>query len=66
MSRQEAQAWRDPAQPAAELAGDLLSQMMLKEKAAQLNSAWLADQPRDSDAAPMQGELTGRPQLPSS
>ncbi|MGD0246144.1 MAG: glycoside hydrolase family 3 N-terminal domain-containing protein [Streptosporangiaceae bacterium] len=31
--------------------------MTLEEKAAQLTSAWLGDQPQDSNVAPMQGEL---------
>jgi beta-xylosidase len=51
MSRQEIQAWRDPARPAAERVGDLISQMTLEEKAAQLASVWLGDEPRDSDVA---------------
>lgn len=66
MSRPEVQAWRDPARPAAERVGDLVSQMTLEEKAAQLTSVWLGDEPRDSDVAPMQGEFTGRPGLLAS
>jgi hypothetical protein len=66
MSRQEVQAWRDPTRLAAERVGDLLSQMTLEEKAARLTSVWLGDEPRDSDMATMQGEFTGRPQLPAS
>jgi beta-xylosidase len=54
---EEAQPWRDPSRPAAERVADLLSRMTLEEKAAQLTSAWLGDQPQDSNVAPMQGEL---------
>ncbi|HEY2268945.1 MAG TPA: glycoside hydrolase family 3 N-terminal domain-containing protein, partial [Streptosporangiaceae bacterium] len=51
------QLWRDPSRPAAERVADLLARMTLEEKAAQLTSVWLGDQPQDSNVAPMQGEL---------
>jgi len=35
------QVWRDPSRPAAERAEDLLGQMTLEEKAAQLTSIWI-------------------------
>jgi beta-xylosidase len=53
-----AQIWRDPARPAAERVADLLGRMTLEEKAAQLTSIWLGDQPRDANVAPMQGEMS--------
>ncbi|HET9967757.1 MAG TPA: glycoside hydrolase family 3 protein, partial [Streptosporangiaceae bacterium] len=54
---EDTQLWRDPSRPAAERVADLLARMTLEEKAAQLTSAWLGDQPQDGDVAPMQGEL---------
>jgi beta-xylosidase len=54
---EDTQLWRDPSRPAAERVADLLARMTLEEKAAQLTSAWLGDQPQDSNVAPMQGEL---------
>jgi beta-xylosidase len=54
---QDMQLWRDPSRPAAERVADLLARMTLEEKAAQLTSVWLGDQPQDSNVAPMQGEL---------
>jgi beta-xylosidase len=57
VAEEETQPWRDPSRPAAERVADLLSRMTLEEKAAQLTSAWLGDQPQDSNVAPMQGEL---------
>jgi GntR family transcriptional repressor for pyruvate dehydrogenase complex len=51
----------------ASLLGNMSSRTMtLEEKAAQLTSAWLGDEPCDSDVAPMQGEFTGRPELPAT
>jgi beta-xylosidase len=55
--------WRDPSRPAAERVADLLARMTLEEKVAQLGSAWLGSQPRDSNVAPMQGEF-GHPREP--
>jgi beta-xylosidase len=49
--------WRDPLRPAAERVADLLAQMTLEEKVAQLTSVWPGDQPRDSNVAPMQGDF---------
>jgi beta-xylosidase len=49
------QAWRDPSRPAAERAEDLLGQMTLEEKAAQLTSIWIGTETRDLNVAPMQG-----------
>jgi beta-xylosidase len=54
---EDTQLWRDPSRPAAERVADLLARMTLEEKTAQLTSAWLGDQPQDSNVAPMQGEL---------
>jgi beta-xylosidase len=54
---EDTQLWRDPSRPAAERVADLLTRMTLEEKAAQLTSAWLGDQPQDSNVAPMQGDL---------
>lgn len=56
-------AWRDPSRPTAERVADLLGQMTLDEKVAQLTSVWPGDQPRDSNVAPMQGEF-GAPEAP--
>ena len=56
-------AWRDPSRPAAERVADLLGQMTLDEKVAQLTSIWPGDQPRDSNVAPMQGQF-GAPEAP--
>jgi beta-xylosidase len=53
------QVWRDPSRPAADRVADLLSRMTLEEKAAQLTSIWLADQARDGNVAPMQGDFSG-------
>jgi beta-xylosidase len=57
VSQADTAAWRDPLRPAAERVADLLSQMTLEEKAAQLTSVWHGNQPRDSNVAPMQGEF---------
>ena len=54
---QDTQLWRDPSRPAAERIADLLGRMTLEEKAAQLTSIWLGRQARDSNVAPMQGDL---------
>jgi beta-xylosidase len=52
--------WRDPSRPAADRVEDLLGRMTLDEKAAQLTSIWIGDQPGQemdtADVAPMQGE----------
>jgi beta-xylosidase len=56
-----AESWRDPSRPAAERAADLLGRMTLEEKAAQLTSIWIGDEPRDVDVAPMQGEMSADP-----
>ena len=40
VSQADTAAWRDPLRPAAERVADLLSQMTLEEKAAQLTSVW--------------------------
>ena len=53
-----AEIWRDPARPAAERVADLLGRMTLEEKAAQLTSIWVSDQPADGDVAPMQGAMS--------
>jgi beta-xylosidase len=50
------QVWRDPSRPASERVADLLARMTIEEKAAQLTSVWLDNQPGDADVAPMQGE----------
>lgn len=51
----------------ASLLGSMSSRTMtLEEKAAQLTSAWLGDEPYDNDLAPVQGEFTGRPELPAT
>jgi beta-glucosidase-like glycosyl hydrolase len=49
--------WRDPLRPAAERVADLLAQMTLGEKVAQLTSVWPGDEPRDGNVAPMQGDF---------
>jgi beta-xylosidase len=54
---QDTQLWWDPSRPAAERVADLLGRMTLEEKAAQLTSIWLGRQARDSNVAPMQGDL---------
>ena len=56
-----AETWRDPARPSAERVADLLGRMTLEEKAAQLTSIWVGDQPRDANVAPMQGEMSATP-----
>jgi beta-xylosidase len=56
-----AEVWRDPSRPAAERVQDLLGRMTLAEKAAQLTSIWIGDQPRDANVAPMQGEMSAPP-----
>jgi beta-xylosidase len=48
------QVWRDPSRPAAERAEDLLGQMTLEEKVAQLASIWIGTDTRDPNVAPMQ------------
>jgi beta-xylosidase len=58
ISTATAEIWRDPARPAAERVQDLLGRMTLEEKAAQLTSVWIGDQPRDVNVAPMQGETS--------
>ena len=57
VSQADRAAWRDPLRLTAERVADLLSQMTLEEKAAQLTSVWHGNQPRDSNVAPMQGEF---------
>ncbi len=47
-------AWRDPSRTPAERAADLLGQMTLEEKAAQLTSIWIGTDTRDPNVAPMQ------------
>jgi beta-xylosidase len=59
------QVWRDPSRPAAERVADLLARMTIEEKAAQLTSIWLDNQPSGADVAPMQGE-SGAPAAPLS
>ncbi len=54
---QDTHPWRDASRSVAERVADLLGRMTLAEKAAQLTSLWLGHQPRDSQVAPMQGEL---------
>jgi beta-xylosidase len=48
------QIWRDPARPAAERVADLLRQMTLAEKVAQLASIWLREGPDGDGVTPMQ------------
>ncbi|HZR51248.1 MAG TPA: glycoside hydrolase family 3 N-terminal domain-containing protein [Streptosporangiaceae bacterium] len=49
--------WRDPARPVAERVADLLSQMTLAEKIAQLGSVWVGAVP-DGGVAPSQQEFS--------
>jgi beta-xylosidase len=50
--------WRDPSRPVAERVADLLAQMTLAEKLAQLAGVWVRAGTEDGDwVAPMQGEF---------
>jgi beta-xylosidase len=57
-TRQESQAWRDPARPVAERVAALLDQMTLDEKLAQLASIWIGASGNDGGVAPMQDEFS--------
>src|ERR1700679_1907927 len=52
------QAWRDRARAADERVGDLLSQMTLAEKVAQLGSIWQGASGEGDGVAPMQDQFT--------
>jgi beta-xylosidase len=60
---QETALWRDPSRPAAERAANLLGQLTLEEKVAQLSSIWLGYQPQGSNMAPMQSDFS-TPEVP--
>jgi beta-xylosidase len=49
--------WRDPSRPVAERVADLLAQMRLEEKVAQLYGVWVGVDPDSQDVAPHQHEL---------
>jgi len=51
--------WRDPACPVDERVADLLAQMTLEEKIAQLGSVWMGASGEDGGVAPMQDEFSG-------
>jgi beta-xylosidase len=61
-TRQESQAWRDPARPVAERVAALLDQMTLDEKLAQLASIWMGASD-GGGVAPMQDAFS-EPQPP--
>jgi len=52
-----AAAWRDPARPAAERVADLLAQMTLPEKTAQLYGVWVGIDTTAGEVAPHQHDL---------
>ncbi|MCE0538819.1 glycoside hydrolase family 3 C-terminal domain-containing protein [Kineosporia rhizophila] len=47
--------WRDPARTVAERVNDLLGRMSIEEKAGQLGSRWIGNQPRPAAPAPDEG-----------
>ena len=49
--------WQDPALPVAERVADLLSQMTIEEKIAQLGSAWVGSSGEGDGVAPMQDQF---------
>ncbi|MEU1406263.1 glycoside hydrolase family 3 N-terminal domain-containing protein [Streptomyces sp. NPDC005728] len=53
--------WRDPARPAADRVGDLLSRMTLEEKTAQLYGVWVGAATDGGGVAPLQREMTAGP-----
>ena len=50
--------WRDPSCPVGERVADLLAQMTLEEKIAQLGSVWMGASGEDGGVAPMQDEFS--------
>ncbi len=56
-----AEVWRDPAAPAAERIGDLISRMTVREKLAQLYGLWVGIDSAGGDVAPHQHELAAAP-----
>jgi beta-xylosidase len=50
--------WRDPSCPVDERVADLLAQMTLEEKIAQLGSVWMGASGEDGGVAPMQDEFS--------
>jgi beta-xylosidase len=59
-----AEAWRDPRRPAAERVADLLGQMTLEEKIAQLGSIWMGASGEGDGVAPMQDQFFSFDQPP--
>jgi beta-glucosidase-like glycosyl hydrolase len=57
-------AWRDPARPAGERVADLLRQMTLEEKIAQLGSVWMGASGDGDGVAPMQDQFFAHDQPP--
>ncbi len=51
--------WRDPARPVAERVADLIGQMTLAEKVAQLYGVWVGMDATGGEVAPHQHELVG-------
>jgi len=56
-----AEVWRDPAAPAGERIGDLISRMTVPEKLAQLYGVWVGIDSVGGDVAPHQHELAAAP-----
>jgi beta-xylosidase len=55
--------WRDPALPVADRVADLLAQMTLTEKIAQLSSVWLRDGNSTVKVAPEAGRQSGTDEM---
>ncbi len=57
MTQTDIEAWQDPDRPAGERIADLLSQMTLEEKIAQLGSVWMGASGDGDGVAPMQDQF---------
>ncbi len=57
-----AEVWRDPAVPAAERVGDLISRMTVREKVAQLYGVWVGIDTTGGEVAPHQHDLASPPE----
>jgi beta-xylosidase len=64
VTQTDIEAWRDPARPARERVADLLRQMTLEEKIAQLGSIWMGATGDGEGVAPMQDEFFSYAQPP--
>jgi beta-xylosidase len=64
VTQTDIEAWRDPARPAEERVGDLLSRMTLEQKISQLGSVWMGASGDGDGVAPMQDQFFHQDQPP--